>query len=336
MTTTPRPAPSATMAPGDISRTASPRHVLFEADNDLSGRTTVPESAARSDSPSPAGGNEAFAFVQGLAAELSKGKIELPSFPDIVVRVQRVLSSEDADSAKVVRVIGAEPVLAGRVMQMANSAALNPSGRPITNLTSAVTRLGMNIVRSATMAFAFRQMRKADGFRDLAAPLDALWQRSVHVATICFAIGRRVPRASADNALFAGLMRSVGELYILTRARQHPGLLADQAAYENILNEWQYGVAASVLENWGMSDDLVQAVRDSGAPAPEGRGLPTLADILYAAGVLAPLSPEQFEGDPLPTRELAALSRLQFDAPTFAQILRDSASELDTLRQALN
>jgi len=278
---------------------------------------------------------QAFAFVQSLATELSKGKVELPSFPDIVMRVQRVLSSEDADSAKVVRVIGAEPVLAGRVMQMANSAALNPSGKPITNLNSAVTRLGMNIVRSATMAFAFRQMRKAGEFRELAGPLDELWQRSVRNATVCFAVGRRVPRISADNALFAGLMRTVGELYILTRARQHPQLLADAATYASILSDWQLSIASSVLENWGMSEELVQAVRDSGEPSTELRGQPTLADVLYAASVLSHMEPEQLETQELPPAPLAALKRLQFDGPTYAQILRESAAELAALREAL-
>jgi hypothetical protein len=43
--------------------------------------------------PSPQSGNAlAFAFVQQLAAELSKGKVELPSFPDIALRIRKVLA----------------------------------------------------------------------------------------------------------------------------------------------------------------------------------------------------------------------------------------------------
>ena len=39
--------------------------------------------------PGPQSGNAlAFAFVQQLAAELSKGKVDLPSFPDIALRVR--------------------------------------------------------------------------------------------------------------------------------------------------------------------------------------------------------------------------------------------------------
>src|ERR1700744_6411780 len=85
--------------------------------------------------------NVAFTFVQALAAELSGGKVELPGFPHIVMRVQKVLADESADASRIVRVIGSEPVLATQLVRMANSAALNPSGTRGTDLRTAVARL---------------------------------------------------------------------------------------------------------------------------------------------------------------------------------------------------
>jgi HD-like signal output (HDOD) protein len=42
--------------------------------------------------PNPANANKAaFEFVQMLAQELSSGKVELPSFPDIAIKVRKVL-----------------------------------------------------------------------------------------------------------------------------------------------------------------------------------------------------------------------------------------------------
>src|ERR1700734_3959032 len=88
----------------------------------------------------PEGSDVAFNFVQALAAELSGGKVELPGFPHIVMRVQKVLSDESADASRIVRVIGAEPVLATQLVRMANSAALNPSGTKVMDLGAAVAR----------------------------------------------------------------------------------------------------------------------------------------------------------------------------------------------------
>ena len=55
---------------------------------------------------SPVSDPEAFAFVQALASELSTGKVELPSFPDIAMRVRQVLADENVTPDKVVRVVG--------------------------------------------------------------------------------------------------------------------------------------------------------------------------------------------------------------------------------------
>ena len=113
------------------------------------------------------GDPEAFAFVQALAAELSKGKVDLPSFPDIALRVRRVLADEEVSQEKVVRVVGSEPALAARLMQIANSAAINFSGKPITELRTAIARMGFNMVRSAAIAFAMSQLKKVDSLKGL-------------------------------------------------------------------------------------------------------------------------------------------------------------------------
>ena len=95
-----------------------------------------------------------FSFVKGLAAELSQGQVELPSVPDIVIKVQRALANENVSNEIVVKVLGSEPVLAAKLLSMANSAALNTSGRRIADLRTAVARVGFNIVRSAALSFA--------------------------------------------------------------------------------------------------------------------------------------------------------------------------------------
>ena len=148
------------------------------------------KSPAKADN-APVSDPEAFAFVQALAAELSTGKVELPSFPDIAMRVRQVLADETVTPEKVVRVVGSEPALAARLLQLANSAALNFSGKAVTDLRTAVNRMGFNMVRSAAIAFAMSQLKKVDALKGLEKPLDALWRRSagplplIPLATLC-------------------------------------------------------------------------------------------------------------------------------------------------------
>jgi len=101
----------------------------------------------------------AFGFVKSLAAELSIGRVELPSFPEIALRVRRVLSDANSSVDKVVRVVGSEPALAGRLLRIANSASINRSGKHVADLRTAINRMGYDMVRSASMSFAMAQMR---------------------------------------------------------------------------------------------------------------------------------------------------------------------------------
>ena len=67
-------------------------------------------------------------FRKGPAGELSQGRVELPSVPDIVISLQQALSDDNVTNDTIVRVIGSEPMLAGQLLTMANSVALNTSG----------------------------------------------------------------------------------------------------------------------------------------------------------------------------------------------------------------
>jgi len=293
-----------------------------------------PASPGNHPAPDGAERDIAFTFVQALAAELSGGKVELPGFPHIVMRVQRVLSDEKADATKIVRVIGSEPVLAAQLIRMANSAALNPTATPITDLRAAVTRVGVDTVRSATIAFAMHQLNEAPTLRGLEMQLGVLWRRSVQVASLCFVIARRLTSVSADTALLAGLLQGIGRLYILTRASRHRSLFCDAAAYQAIEHDWHLSIAAALLENWGIADEIVQAVHESENLERESRGAPALPDVLVVGTLLADLN-----GD---ASALAAqvqcakpLQRLRLDQQACERFLAESAQEVNALRDAL-
>lgn len=275
----------------------------------------------------------AFRFVRELASELSGSRVELPGFPHIVMRVQRVLGDPSSDLSRVVRVIGGEPVLATQLMRMANSVVLNPGGSPVTDLRSAVARVGLDTVRSATIAFAIQQLRSASALRGLEPKLGELWKQSVQVASMSFVIARRLTHVMADTALLSGLLQGVGRLYILTRASRHRSLFRDAHAYEDIEHAWHLSIAAALLENWGIADEIVQAVQESESYERDSRGPLTLTDVLLASTALADC--EVTEDSQLPPLAIKPLQRLQLDTTTCRSLIIESAQELDALREAL-
>ena len=291
-------------------------------------------SSAQPNAPE-ANGDVAFTFVQALASELSGKKVELPGFPHIVLRVQRVLSDVSADATRVVKVIGGEPTLAAQLVRMANSAALNPANAPVADLRAAVARVGLDTVRSATIACAVQQLRAAPALRGLEKQLDALWRRSILVAGLCLVIARRLTKVNPDTALLAGMLQGIGRLYILTRASGHRALFADAPSYLAIEQDWHLSIAAALLENWGISDEIVQAVHDSENFDREGRGSPTLADVLVLGVLLAEYHDKP---DALGAQVQCArpLQRLQLSQSACEAFLKESAQEVASLQGALS
>lgn len=135
-----------------------------------SGSRSVPASAS-SDSE----GLIALDFLTSLAADLSRGPVELPCFPKVVLKIRDALNDPNTSIDETVKLVGTEPLLAGRLIRTANSTAFNPSGKKLTDLRLVITRLGQQAVQGAAMSFAVQQMKDEPKLRDIAPQLRDLW-----------------------------------------------------------------------------------------------------------------------------------------------------------------
>jgi HD-like signal output (HDOD) protein len=291
---------------------------------------TSTSAATSSALPNAAG----FAFVESLAAELSSGKVELPSFPDIAARVRQVLSDEFVSSKQIIKVVSSEPALAAKLVQLANSVALNPGGQRVTDLKTAISRMGLNLVRSASLTFAVEQMRNSPSMVGLRQPMSELWERCVFVAAMSYVVARSCSEVNADTALLAGLLHGVGRLYILARSVDHPQLLADQTSYNEIVRDWHAAIAKCILENWDMSDDIVAAVESHEDLSRDHEDDADLTDVLTVATLLVSFHsfPEEIE---LNMQGVAAFDRMELDHEAVLAILEESAEEVASLQAAL-
>jgi HD-like signal output (HDOD) protein len=227
----------------------------------------------------------ALAFLQGLAAEVSGGSVNLPCFPDVVLQVRRALENPDTHPAQTVKIVGAEPRLAARLLQTANSAVFNLSGKPVTDLRTAITRLGTRLVQSSAMAFAVQQLRMAPVLKSISRPLKSVWEESITVASICQLLARSTP-VNAEEAFLTGLLHGIGRLYIIVRAASDPKKLRGTRSLLELIDSWHPAIGKAVLENWGFGEAITEAV---GSQRDYDHGAKHIdhADILIVSLVLA-------------------------------------------------
>lgn len=269
-----------------------------------------------------------------LEVEIAGDHIDLPSFPDVALRVRRVLADESVSIDQVVRVVSAEPSLVVRLLQLGNSAALNPSGRRLTDLRAAITRIGLNMARSATIAFAMSQLRRADAYRGLEKHFNELWRSSTQVAAVSFVVAKKLTKLNAELALLGGLLHTVGKLYLLTRAGRYPDLLDDASVYPPLVQAWHARIARAILVNWEMAPQVVDAVQGFESCDREREGDIDLLDVLWVGRSLAAL-PRPPGAPPPALLESHPARRLGLHAPACQAILVESGQEIDSLMSAL-
>src|SRR5271168_678789 len=197
----------------------------------------------------------ALEFLQNLAVEVSQGTVDLPCFPGVVVRISQALADPNTSSDRLVTIVGAEPRLAARVLQTANSAAFRNSGKPLIDLRSAVTRLGQQMVQGTAMSYAMQNMKNEASLRSIAQPLGELWKRSIAVASISKLVAVR-SEVSADEAFLTGLLHGIGSLYIMAReASLANGVGADRIC-ETCRRSHDVEACYPVQQSWGFAEPM--------------------------------------------------------------------------------
>jgi hypothetical protein len=283
-------------------------------------------------------------ILKTLAAEAGQGELNFQTHAAVTLRVRRALDDPDIAVAAVAKLIQAEPVLAARVVAVANSVAFSGGGRAIVDVRSAVSRLGFRNVRALATAFLVRQMSASAKVGPVQQQMATqLWQHTSHVTALAHALARRVTHVDAEAALFAGIVHEIGGFYLLSRTKDYPGLLdGDPAAWneEDVL-ELQSELDRAVLRALAVPEAVMAAMEAfwQGFLAMPPR---TLGDTLLLAEDLAPVaSPfhpvKQAHGDEGSETDVGAAASIEMTlgADTLSAILKESAEEVDSLASAL-
>jgi HD-like signal output (HDOD) protein len=227
-----------------------------------------------------------FSFVERLAQDLRDERLELPAFPEAVIRIQRVLQSPDTSTDDVVRILSSEPALAARLLRMANSAEFRRVDQNITDLRNAVARMGFNMVRSVAVAFAMRQLRRKDTYTPTAqARLEQAWDDSLAASAACFVIAKRFTRLNPDQALLTGLLHVLGRLYIIMRSKDATEI--SDGEMRQVIDGWHASIGKAILESWGLPEELQYAIEHQDEFEAEQDGPVSMTDLLIAAKLFA-------------------------------------------------
>ena len=147
-----------------------------------------------------------------ILKRLDSDNLLVPAMPAIAVQCMRLLEDANQTFRQVGELVGKDPLLASRVLRLANSAAF-PGKTPATTLEQAIPRMGTEGLKLALVhysmyqAFSSRDARIQSAFR-------GIWEHSLAVALIAKEIAGHIEGKGAVDpgvAYLAGLLHDVGK-----------------------------------------------------------------------------------------------------------------------------
>lgn len=287
--------------------------------------------------------------LRNIARDAASGELSFPTHAQLALKIKTALDDPDCSVDQAARLIQADPLLSARAVGMANSVAYNRSGREVSDVKTAVNRLGFSTLRTLAMALVTRQMAGGGGSPGQQAAARQLWERTAHVAALARVLAQKVTGQNPETALFAGLVQDIGGFYLISRAAQFPALLRIEAPLAVELAEGSESSGADIDTDQRVERDLSLAVLQKlqvPAAVIEGiedywRGMlslppETLGDTLLLADVLAPVTHPLRWQDPAqpPATRLASIDMLVGE-DTLQEILHESAAEVAQLIETL-
>ena len=274
-----------------------------------------------------------FEFVRQLGEDLSKGEFDLPPFPDTAVKVQECINDPDSDIQKLGAIVATEPVLAARLMRMANSAMMRRGPMEVTDINTAISRVGMDMVLNAAVSFAAREAFKAPSGSPCINDLNQLRQHSVKVASISYVLAKHSKyHGKPDEGMLAGLLHAVGKFYIFMKSSDHPELFGDRKVLDDLVAQWHTGVARAIVESWKFPESICIGVDEQELKERDRIASADLSDILFVSNVIARA------GTKVATEmgDLDALARLKLDGEKLAELLEENEEEIQSMAEALS
>ena len=211
--------------------------------------------------------------------------VALPSLPRAVALLMSELAHEEPSLRRLNQFIGTDPVLAGRLLELANSPTFQLP-RQIAGIPEALALLGVaqvrTLVHSATLGTTSRSVPGVN--------MQQFWRYSLNTAKLSRSLAG-IARQNQIAAYTAGLLHALGELVIHLadpdKAQSVNTLVAPldlrRGKIEHRIFGYHYGhVSAALVRRWQLPEVVVDALLHQGAPF-EHNAYEPLAGVIHLA-----------------------------------------------------
>lgn len=273
-------------------------------------------------------------FITALMEDVSKGQLELPTLPEVAVKVRKLVDDPMVSADKIAKLVGTDAALSARLLQVANSVFFRGLNS-VENVRTAVVRLGGVCVRNVVASLVMRQLYQADKMGPIKKDLLNLWVHGARVAAISHVLARRFTRLNPDEAMLAGLIHDIGILPILKRATKFPEVMEDKEILYRVIDKMHQEIGQLILEEWHFPQDLVKVAaqhedyyRD---PSPE----PDYTDVVLVANLHSYMGQPRHKSSAIDWNEIPAFHKLGLTPEQSIQAMAEAQADIAEIQKVI-
>jgi HD-like signal output (HDOD) protein len=270
-------------------------------------------------------------ILTDVAQDLS-GEVSFPTTLDLAIKMRNAFKKSGVTLEEFERIVAMEPIIASKLLRLANSSSFNKTGETVSDLRSAIERLGLERARAVSLAVAMDQIMKSKNLAAFDKFAKLNWEHSIRCAVLARTLARHIGRMDPEEAMLAGLVHDIGIYYLFYRASQYSEYRDDHRALIELVLGWHEAVGQAVLDALGLPETITEAVRDHDNLRITDREPRNLNDIVYVANVLVGSKWEWLPHSTTP-EQLQAMEKTR---QRYAYLLPEAENEIEKLHAALD
>ncbi len=191
-----------------------------------------------------------------LLKAIDRDDLVLPTLPEVALNIRKAAENPEISVSNLSKVIGRDTALSARLIKVVNSPMLRAT-REVTDLHTAITRLGVNYSSNLAIGLVMEQIFHARS-EVVEQKMRDVWRQSLEVAGICHTLCRHHTLLKPDQAALGGLVHQIGVLPILTYAEEHNELLSDPISLNHVIDSIHPLIGDKLLAGWEFPEMLLK------------------------------------------------------------------------------
>ena len=222
-------------------------------------------------------------ILQMLETKIKTNQLVLPSMPDVFLQVKKIVDDPSSNMDNIAKIITRDPSLTARILKVANN-ALFKGNNEITSLQLAISRMGLQLIKTLVTSHAITQMfNQPNGV--LKPFFTNLHKHSTEVSAHAYAIAKNYTKLNPDEALLAGLVHNIGYLPMAKCVESFPEVESEPSLLIEVMGKVHTQVGEMILNSWSFPKHIIDASVNCVDQFRSSSAEIDLTDIVIVAGL---------------------------------------------------